>query len=141
MPDPVGFPSLVREALSLGRSVTIRARGHSMRPLIPDGSLVEIVPLPRSPRVGDVLALGRGRHLVVHRVHAVTEAGVVTMGDGGAKPDRPFEPCEILGIVRRVETPRGLVMRLDGSAARLLGRVIVALLGVRPGRPVLRRFF
>jgi len=121
--------------------VSIRALGNSMHPLIPNGSIVTIVPLPGAPVIGDVVAAERGAGLVIHRVHRAEPAGrgITLMGDCNLKPDRPFAVTDILGRAERVVTPRGWVMRLDTVPARLAGRFLAPLMRVRAA--LKRRFF
>jgi len=101
-----------------------------MRPLIPDGSLVEVVPLDR-PALGDVLVAMRGsgaaERLIVHRLVKFSGSRLVLRGDGTLRPDPPMPFDAFLGRVVHVTTARGWQMRLDVPASRCLSRVIAGL--------------
>ena len=98
-----------------------------MRPLIADGSLVEIRPLVGTPRVGQVLAVFRGNRLIVHRLTQITSNGLILRGDGTLQADPAVVATDVLGRVLRVETPRGWRLRLDTVASQWVGRAIVGL--------------
>ena len=126
-PDP--FLALLGEALGRGRHVTIRARGHSMRPLVPDGSQVLLVPLGGVPKVGDVVAYGRGANLVIHRVCRVRDERITTRGDGGSGREEPsINTSALLGRAACAKTPGGWVVRLDTPQARVFGRALALLM-------------
>jgi len=93
-----------------------------MRPLIPAGSTVEVAPLDRQVLVGDVVAARHGSQLYIHRVVAVDNK-VHLMGDSSRSPDRPFDKNDVLGVVRKVVTPRGWIMKLDTPSASFVGSV------------------
>ena len=139
--DP--FLDLLREALQRGRTVTIRARGHSMRPLVPDGSKVTLVPLAGPPKVGEIVAYGRGRQLVIHRVSRVKNGQVTTMGDGGrGRADPAVDVRRLLGRAVEVRTPRGWLVRLDTPQARVFGRALALVMHtLRARRHPSPRFF
>ncbi len=130
-PPADGFNGLIREALGLGREVRIKALGNSMHPLIPHGSVIELAPLPRAPRIGEIVAAQRGEKLLIHRVHAVDGTIITLMGDCSLRPDRPFGPRDILGVARKVVTPGGFQMRLDTLTAWAAGRALVRLTRAR----------
>ncbi len=125
--DPSSLAGLIGEATALGRTVHVKARGESMRPLIPDGSTIELVALTRAPRVGDVVAVGRGRSLLIHRVHRIDGELLTTHGDGARQADPPIQRESVLGLARRVITPRGWTARLDTPSHALFGRLMVML--------------
>lgn len=114
--------------------------GDSMRPLIRRGKdCVTITPLTRSLMVGDVVLFEAppGRY-VVHRVYRLEPKRVQTLGDHCVRPD-PWMPLAcVLG--QAVQVRRGwLTLPLDTSAARLWGRLWMALLPLRQLYMLLRR--
>jgi hypothetical protein len=117
---------LLLEALGRYGRVRIRARGHSMRPLIPDGSLVELRPLRGDPCGGEVVAAFRGATLLIHRVVRVAPEGVTLAGDGARAADPMLPPDAVFGVAVRATLPGGWQVRLDNLASRCLGRVIAA---------------
>jgi hypothetical protein len=136
-PPENNLTALFREALRRGRQLNIRARGHSMRPLIPDGSIVEVRPMSGRLRIGDIVAAQRGQRLYIHRVHAV-EPMVLLWGDGNRRPDRSFQDSDILGRVHRIRTPAGWHLRLDTRAATASGQLIVRFVQLRARLHALR---
>lgn len=114
----------LEEALRAGRAVRVRARGQSMRPLLPDGSEVLIEPARRAPGIGDVVLTSSLGELALHRVVEIFWAAgrlyVRTRGDGRRAPDSPLPADAILG--RAVEAlVAGRRIRLDRAAGRALG--------------------
>lgn len=101
----------------------LRVRGHSMRPLLPDGSTVELAPLCGAPRVGDVVAAELGERFVVHRV-LETGPPIVLKGDWNRAADRPAPHAAIIARVVRLWTPGGWSARWDTPAARRLGWIM-----------------
>ena len=120
--DPL---ELFAELLGRGLSVSIRARGGSMRPALEDGDVLTIAPLsPKGPvRVGEVVAARRGSLLALHRVREVQGGSVRLCGDACASDDGLFDRAELLGravAVRRGGRALGPA-RLGGLQGRLLG--------------------
>ncbi len=109
--------------------VKITLAGNSMRPLIrKDRDLVIIVPLRRSPKIGDVVLFSRpDGSYVVHRLYKADGDTVQTLGDGCLRPDVPMPLASVCGLVTTVERGR-CRLRLDTAAARLYGRIWMNLL-------------
>ena len=116
--------ALLREGLARHGRVHLVARGQSMRPLVPDGSLCEIVRLHAMPRPGQLVAAVRGEVVIVHRVIAVTASLVQTRGDGARRADPPWRAADLLGLVSRVRLPVGLRYAPDlGPVGRAIALV------------------
>lgn len=82
--------SLVMEVLARDGETWVREATLSMSPLIRPGDEVCLVRLdPGRINRGALVACQRGNELILHRVLARTEAGVVTKGDALALPDSP----------------------------------------------------
>ncbi len=118
----MAWNDLYADELNAGKSVMVKALGSSMQPLIPAGSTVEIVPLKRQILVGDVVAARHESQLFIHRVVAIDNQ-VHLMGDASESLDKPFHKNDVLGIVRKVVTPRGWIMNLDTPSASVVGSV------------------
>jgi hypothetical protein len=122
--------AFVQRALRAGHPVWLRARGQSMRPLIPDGSEVLVVPLERPPRVGEVVLLEVLGEVALHRVVEVSLAAgrryVRSRGDGRRLPDPPLPAEAVLGRAARVRLGRHTV-RLDSRLAMALGWAVARL--------------
>ncbi len=97
-----------------------------MWPLIRDGETVEVRPRTRSVDVGDVVLVMLGGGLVLHRVVAVEDQGVVTKGDavGWCDPRVPLD--EVLGVV----DPTGRSRLVGRLGARWIATV--SRLGAEP---------
>jgi len=82
--------SLVMEVLARDGEAWVREATLSMSPLIRPGDEVRLVrPDPGRINRGALIACQRGEGLVLHRVLARTDAGVVIKGDALASPDPP----------------------------------------------------
>ena len=130
------FGALIRDAVGRGRLVRIRARGGSMWPLVPDGSIVVVGKLERV-RPGAVVVVETGIGFCIHRVRRTRP--LIVQGDACAAPDPG--PYRLLGEAVRVITPRGWTARLDTRQARWLGRSVAAArrLGHRVARAIRTR--
>lgn len=128
--DPAGEAILA--LLARGDEARLRARGQSMRPLLPDGTRLLLRSLsPGEPlHLGDVV-LTRPGGLVLHRVVALrsTDEGlwVVTRGDGRRTADPPLPRSAVLARVVEA-TLFGRPVRLDGLLGRAVGLFAVRLL-------------
>lgn len=98
--DPVRLVALARAVLAAGHTLRFRARGASMRPQIPDDSMLEVEARALADvRVGDVVLYAPGGdRLVAHRVLGRDAEGLVTRGDSASRRDR-VAACEFLGVV------------------------------------------
>lgn len=117
----------MRDYLAVHGSLRVEARGRSMAPTIPDGSMVDVEALLGAPVIDELLCFvaSHALALVVHRVIAVREDGaVLTHGDGLKNHDGWSEPAYHIGVVRRY---------------RLGGRVYHARPGAPRARPSGRR--
>ncbi len=153
---PAAWIALARAVLADGRKLRFRARGRSMRPLVPHGSLLEVESRPfERVRLGEVtLHSFPTAPLVAHRVVGRRGGALLTRGDSNARIEAvPREAY--LGVVVARETGGGW-KRVSSGPARWLGlatglsyRVAVGLartLVLRPlratyaGHSVLRAF-
>ena len=109
--------------------VKITLAGNSMHPLIRiHRDVVTIVPLYRSPKVGDVVLFARDDgNYVVHRLYKIKGETVQTLGDGCIVPDASMPITAICGLVTSVKRGRW-VIRLDTAVARFFGRIWIGLL-------------
>ena len=98
------FGALLQDLMQAGVATWVRARGESMEPTIPDGSLVHIVPLPpREFEPGEVvLARMPNGSFAVHRVLHETGAGVAMQGDNVPRPDPIISRDAVLGLADQV---------------------------------------
>lgn len=88
--------------LRAGDEAELVLRGHSMSPTLVDGDRLLLTPLDGAPRPGDIVALVRAGHLVVHRLRVLDGGAAITRGDASATDDPPVPAAELLGVVKRV---------------------------------------
>lgn len=102
--------AVVRGILRTGRRLRFEAHGKSMRPLLADGSVVEIAPLDeQTVTPTSLLLFDAGDHrLVLHRAIAVHDDQTISLrGDNASRVDR-VPMTAILGVAVAVVTPDGL---------------------------------
>jgi signal peptidase len=128
---------LIVETLREGKPIRFVARGASMWPAIPDGSLVEAVPCSwdrLSP--GNIGVFEGASGVVVHRVRSVRTGAVEFAGDALGGPDELVAAARVLGRARvisrrplrlRVPTRRHLQLAARWGW-RSLGRLLRSLL-------------
>lgn len=91
------FP-LLQEALVREGRFRFPLRGTSMRPTLPDGCEVEVVPLPGNVPIGSVVVFAEGDSLIAHRLVRRCSGRWILQGDGRLGPDRPLSPDRALGM-------------------------------------------
>lgn len=91
------FP-LLQEALAREGRFRFPLRGTSMRPTLPDGCEVEIVPLPDNVPIGSVVVFAAGDSLIAHRLVRRCGGHWILQGDGRLGPDKPLSPDRLLGL-------------------------------------------
>lgn len=117
------FQELSASLLADGYGIRFRAHGTSMLPLISDGEVIIVEPLPaRRIKRGDILLYLRGRGVIAHRVVKIEKANgqprrFTLRGDTSATADAPVTAAEILGRVCAVERD-GRRIALSGMRAR-----------------------
>ena len=112
--------------------VEIKLAGASMEPLIRmNRDTVEIIPLCREPKEGDIVLFERqdGAY-VVHRVYRVDAERIVTLGDHCENPDPPVPKEKVLGLVSRIRRGKK-VIEADSERQRRHGRIGMKLLPLR----------
>ena len=127
-------PDLAR-LLAEEKEVRFTPSGNSMRPFI-EGThdSVILAPLTRSPRRGDILLVGATQpggqttyvlHRLVRIAHDEQGELLVLQGDGNLQGEETCRRSDVIGRVRRIESPKG--------RAKLLtrGRLWHALLPIR----------
>jgi hypothetical protein len=128
---------MLAELLGRGFLVRVRVTGRSMRPALPDGSVVHLVSTAAAPaRFGDViLTRSGGDRLRLHRVLARRRAPdgrlvFRTKGDAAAGLDPPVTADEVLGRLVALErrSPGGTVAVVPwDSRIRRLGDCLRAV--------------
>ena len=103
----------IERLLREGKEVRFTPSGVSMRPYIEgDRDSVILAPLKRAPRVGDILlaqaeTMCGGKSYVLHRLVRIEGEDLVLQGDGNLSGEERCNKADIIGIVVRIENPRG----------------------------------
>jgi len=104
IPNELFFPSILK-LLEEKHTVTILARGNSMRPFIESDRDKIVLKSLDSPKVGDpILAEVSPGHYILHRIVRMNEHEVWLMGDGNNSMEfcRPQDlRASVLGFYRR----------------------------------------
>ena len=94
---------MLKRMLREGSSVRVVVKGHSMRPFLRTGDVVELRPLSHPARRGDVLAVSLGGQIALHRVVRVAGTGagrqVFLRGDGHQHEHGPHGEDDIVGAL------------------------------------------
>lgn len=120
---------LGREFVGTEVSLRFEARGWSMYPLIKDGDVLEVSPVPWCKvRSGDVLFYRSGDRMLAHRAlgrcSGESESRMRVRGDGFLQEDPPICERDMIGRVDAVYRPGRRKLRLirqDRGIARGLG--------------------
>jgi hypothetical protein len=122
---------LIVALVRAGRAVRFRARGSSMWPAIPSGSMLLVLPCPAAMlRVGQVAAFERRGQVVVHRVQRIGPEGLYFAGDALKDGDGCVERERILGRVHVIERRRLRVRLPRARELSALWRVFARRLGL-----------
>lgn len=104
IPNDLFFEHL-EAMLAEGRTVELRVRGHSMRPLLRDGrSVVLLRPYPgnvpdRELRPGDVVLFRHGRQHVLHRIERIEGDRLTLAGDGNCRIREECNRGDVAGVM------------------------------------------
>jgi len=106
------IPELAR-LLREGKEVRFTPAGVSMRPFIEgDKDSVILAPLNRAPQRGDILLAqvqtlcGRQTY-VLHRLIRIVGEQLTLMGDGNLAGTEVCSRGDVIGVVTRIENPKG----------------------------------
>jgi hypothetical protein len=108
------------------RPRTIIARGISMFPLIPDGTVLLFEPTT-AVALGDVVLTEHDGRCFAHRVVRLEADRVVTWGDWNRHPDPPV-PLSAVGGRLAVMLRKGVPVSLDWPEVRLASVLLARLL-------------
>ncbi len=107
--DGEGCVGLIKATLAKKANLRFRVRGFSMSPLIRDGDVVTLAPLPETAiEPGRVIAFLRScdGKMIIHRlvkIYRGSDARYVPKGDNVCRTDDPVLRSGILGGVAKVE--------------------------------------
>lgn len=133
---PVTFAvPLALEVLARDGGVWGRGTGLSMLPLIrPDDEVRLVLVDPARVVPGMLIAYRREERLVIHRVLACGDAGIVAKGDASAWPDPSVRRDAVLARVVALRSARGRSVDFTAFPWPLLDRLLgaIATLAARP---------
>lgn len=102
--------ALAIDALHAFGRLRLRADGSSMLPALHPGDVLDFEACVHAQmQPGEVVLFRRGERLVIHRVLERTADGLLTQGDGLARPDVPVDAADVLGrLVGRSRAGRAI---------------------------------
>jgi hypothetical protein len=120
--------SLALELLTRDGALWVREASPSMLPLIRPGDELQLAPVGPCRIVrGMLVACLREPGLVVHRVVACDETGVVAKGDALASPDPVVPQDRVVARVVALRRPSGRLVNLEAFPWPLLNRLLGAI--------------
>ena len=105
-----------------------RARGNSMHPFFPDGTVL-FFEARGTVRVGDVVLVENDGRLLAHRVTSLWPGVVETWGDWNREPD-PVCPLEQVSGRCVLAVRKGSTLPLESPVFELFGRMLARSLPV-----------
>ena len=116
------------DVLSREGALWVREASPSMLPLIRPGDELWLAPVsPRRISRGMLVAYEREGQLVVHRVIACDEAGIVAKGDALAAPDPVVPRDQVVARVIALRRATGRLVDLDAFPWPLINRLLGGL--------------
>jgi signal peptidase len=124
------FGEVGAELLARGNLVRFTARGSSMHPLVRDGDILLVSPLPPGGvKIGDIVLCTTGNgQVLVHRVlrkqRAAGSLAFLMQGDQAMVPDGLIPAEQVHGKLTEIERS-GRVLQMTSPAVRFLGLIMV----------------
>jgi len=104
----IAAPALRHQLARTGRA-TLYVRGNSMKPLLRDGSMVELRPRRQAESLaGRIVAVDAGPIVIVHRVTLEAGNWIETRGIACGKLDPRWQETAIIGVVSAIPELGGL---------------------------------
>jgi len=117
--------AFAQEALTREGALWVREATASMLPLIRPGDELQLAPVgPRGICRGMLIACHREPGLVVHRVIACDETGIVAKGDALAAPDPVVPRDQVVARVVALRRANGRLVDLEAFPWPLVNRVL-----------------
>ena len=107
MENPLTLDEETKERLAQGKVVQIAPLGISMLPFIRGGRDKVLVQKEAEVKVGDLVLVPYGDHLILHRVYATDGSHLTLMGDGNLKGTEEVDASEVLATAVQVIRPNG----------------------------------
>ena len=130
LPNELFLPQ-VCELINEGHTVSICAKGYSMRPFIENNRDVAVLGGTNIYKVGDVvLAEITPGHFVLHRIDAINGDTIRLRGDGNYPSTETCKITDLRAIMRAVER-KGKTWSTDGKVWRTYSWIWTRLLPIR----------
>jgi hypothetical protein len=107
METPLTLDEEMKARLDEGKVVLLAPQGISMLPFIHGGRDKVMVRKEAEVKVGDIVLVPHGDHLILHRVYAINGARLTLMGDGNLKGTEEVDAKEVMGTAVQVVEPDG----------------------------------
>lgn len=94
---------IVYSALARGQRISMTVNGRSMFPFIRDGDVVELEPMIREPKIGDIVLVRFSEDWCpLHRLVAHSSSGWLLRGDNNSKSDGIVKSERLIGLLSKV---------------------------------------
>ena len=111
---------LLKEALAKEGRFRWRLHGTSMLPTLPAECEIELAPLTRPVRLGELIVFVVDDTLIAHRLVRRTGQYWIAQGDHRLAPDRPLHPDQVVGrVIAAYQNNRRCWPRRFSAAARI----------------------
>lgn len=107
METPLTLDEAMKERLGQGKVIQLTPVGISMLPFIRGGRDKVLVRKEAEVKVGDIVLVPFGDHLILHRVYAIDGTRLTLMGDGNLKGTEKVDVSEVLGTAVQIIEPNG----------------------------------
>lgn len=107
MEKPLTLDEAMKERLEQGKVIQLTPVGISMLPFIRGGRDKVLVRKVTEVKVGDIVLVPYGDHLILHRVYVIDGTRLTLMGDGNLKGTETVETSEVMGTAVQIIKPNG----------------------------------
>lgn len=107
MEKPLTLDEAMKERLEQGKVVQLAPLGISMLPFIRGGRDKVLVRKVSKVKVGDIVLVPHGGHLILHRVYAIHGTRLTLMGDGNLKGTEEVDASEVMATAVEIVRPNG----------------------------------
>ena len=111
MEKPLTLDEAMKGRLEQGKVIQLTPVGISMLPFIRGGRDKVLVRKEPEVKIGDIVLVPFGDHLILHRVYATDGTLLTLMGDGNLKGTEKVEVSEVLGTAVQIIEPNGRCRR------------------------------
>lgn len=123
----------IEEVLNKENEVIVSVKEHSMLPLVSanrDQVILEKKDFSNLNRGEIILFKSKCGKYILHRIHAVSDLGYLTIGDGNVHFDGWVRPCNVIAVVRKI-IRKGRELNCDDPFWEKVFGMWMALLPIR----------